>query len=64
MSNLQSLLTNAKEGLALGQPIPHSRWPAIAAQLNWLKYILALESFVPSWKQLKLGMETLKMTST
>ncbi len=32
MSNLQSLLLTAKEGLALGQSIPQSRWPAIAAK--------------------------------
>lgn len=32
MSELQSILMAAKEGLAPGQSIPQSRWPAIAAQ--------------------------------
>lgn len=32
MSELQSILMTAKEGLALGQSIPQSRWAAIAAQ--------------------------------
>ena len=32
MSNLQNILVSAKRGLALGQAIPQSRWPAIAAQ--------------------------------
>ena len=32
MSNLQSLLLTAKDGLALGQSIPQSRWAAIAAK--------------------------------
>ncbi|MBT0570364.1 hypothetical protein KIK84_08495 [Curvibacter sp. CHRR-16] len=32
MSNLQSLLLTAKEGLAIGQSIPQTRSPAIAAK--------------------------------
>lgn len=32
MSNLQAILVSAKNGLALGQPIPESQWSAIAAQ--------------------------------